>query len=117
MTSARVLCISSLTEQSHSPLRAHSLDNFWQRAHSLVAVAATVVEQNMFPQLMRSAAHGGRWWNTMICDLLRRGGISAPIVGIDLVTDGDVSHAFRYFERPYLVFGVRFRIHGIRRAE
>ena len=43
--------------------------------------------------------------------------IVAPVVGINLVADRDVSHVLGKFERTHLIFCIRFLIDGIRRAK
>jgi len=40
-------------------------------------------------------------------NLLRRERrVVVPVLGVDLVTDGDVTHALRQFERAHLIFGI-----------
>ena len=43
--------------------------------------------------------------------------IVAPVVGIDLVADGDVAHVLRDLERANLIFGVGLGVDRIGRAE
>jgi hypothetical protein len=44
-------------------------------------------------------------------------GIVAPIPGIDPIADGEISHAAGYFERPNLVFRVRFLVDRVWRPK
>ena len=69
----------------------------------------------MFPQCISVGAQGGRWSKTS--DVIWSRGGTLPVIGVDLVAHGDVSHVLRELEWSNLIFGVRLRVNGIGRTE
>ena len=96
MTSARVLPISSETGTTWYPVISQAGENQVQRDHRLAAIAAAIVQQND----IAAAQVAGRAWRQIRQDIVGdflagAPRIVAPVVGIDLLADCDVTEVLR----------------------
>ena len=118
ITSARVLPSNSMKRNNLQSFCAHAVDDPGQSQHGLLAIASAVVQQDdvAAANVVRGA---GRQMRQHIGDDLigAVARIVAPVVGIDLVADGDVAHVLRGLERAHLVFGVGLGVNRIGRAK
>src|SRR5208282_3695034 len=92
-----------------------AVDDQRERPYGSFAVTAAIVHQNDV-----AAPHhivrltGGQVVEHLSGDLLRRErGLVLPVLGVDLVADGDVAHALREFERAHFIFRVGLGVDGV----
>ncbi len=99
-------------------LFAHAFDDSGESQNGLFAIAPAIVQQDDVAAVNVVGRAGRQVGQHIGGDLIGAvARIVAPVVGIDLVADGDVAHVLRDLERADLVFGVGFGVNRIRRAK
>ena len=98
--------------------RADALDDHGKGAHALATVAAAVMQEDDVSAALIVGSAGRQVSHYVGGDLLGGAtGIVAPVVGIDLVADGDVTHALGKLKRAHLICGIGLLVHRIGRTE
>src|ERR1051325_1310788 len=100
------------------PFCPYAIDDHGECTDSFLPVAAAIVQQNDVAAVL--VIDRARW---KMCEniggdfLVGAPGVIAPVVRIELVTYGDVSHLLCSFKWAHLIFRVGFLIDGIRWTE
>ena len=118
MTSARGPAQQLVKRNDLQSLCPHGGDDPGKSQHGLLAITSAIVQQDDVAAANVARGAGRQMGHDVSDDLIGAvAWIVAPVVGIDLVADGDVAHVLRGLERADLVFGVGLGVNRIGRAE